>query len=190
MRANAPRAWRTQHRCVTAQDYADAALSIPAVAKASATAGAMGAVTVYILAAAGTQPTTTLVAQVQELLASQAQAGSAVTAAAGTTVAVNIGSSASPVQLAVQPTYDRNTVTTAVTQALQAMLAPDAVELGMTLPLSQVYAVIDAIPGVSLVNIPVFARTDMAQNAAYDQFFRVFELPTAGTITINSSGGS
>lgn len=190
IRANAPRAWRTQHRAVTLQDYADAALSIPAVNKASASAGAMGAVTVYLMAAAAQAPTATLISQVQSLLAGLAAAGSAVTAQAGTTIAVNIGTASMPVQLTVQPTYDRATVLTAVTQALQTMLAPDNVDLGMTLPLSSVYAVIDAIPGVALVNIPVLARVDTSQVVAYDLYFRVYEMPVAGTIVINASGGS
>jgi hypothetical protein len=190
IRANAPRAWKTQQRAITLQDYADAALAIPAVDKASSTAGAMGAVTVYILAAAAQTPTATLVSQVQKALTPIAAAGSTVTVQAGTTIPVNIGSATSPVTLVVQPTYDRATVLTAVTQALQSMLAPDNVDLGMTIPLSSVYAAIDAVPGVSLVNIPVFARNDIAQNAAYDQYFRVYEMPVAGTITINASGGS
>lgn len=190
VRANAPRAWRTQHRCVTEQDYADAALSIPAVNKASASAGAMGAVLVYIMGAAAQAPNGTLIATVQKTLAQLAQAGRAVTVQAGSTVAVNIGSASSPVNLVVQPTYDRATVLTAVTQALQRMLAPDAVDFGMVIPLSQVYATIDAIAGVSLVNIPVFARADQSQTAAYDQYFRTYELPVAGSITINASGGS
>lgn len=190
IRLNAPRAWRTQHRAVTLQDYADAALSIAAVNKASSTAGAMGSVTVYIMAQAAQSPTGTLIQQVQTTLQALCAAGSTVTVQAGATVAVNIGSASAPVALSVQPTYDRNTVLTAVTQALQTMLAPDNVALGMVIPLSSVYAVIDAIPGVSLVNIPVFARVDQAQTAAYDQYFRVYEMPVAGTITINASGGS
>lgn len=190
IRANAPRAWRVQNRAVTLQDYADAALAIPAVNKASATAGAMGAVTVYIMAQAAQTPTQTLVTKAQDSLQTLSAAGSTVTVQAGTTIGVNIGSSTLPVQLSVQPTYDRNTVLTAVIQALQTMLAPDNVDLGMMIPLSSVYGVIDAIPGVSLVNIPVFARVDQAQTAAYDQYFRVYEMPVAGTITINASGGS
>lgn len=190
IRLNAPRAWRTQARAVTLDDYADAALAISAVNKASATAGAMGSVTVYIMAQAAQTPTGTLIQQAQTTLQALCAAGSTVTVQAGTTVAVNIGSASAPVALTVQPTYDRNTVLTAVTQALQTMLAPDNVDLGIVIPLSQVYAVIDNIPGVSLVNIPVFARVDQAQTAAYDQYFRVYEMPVAGTITINASGGS
>lgn len=190
IRSNAPRAFRVQNRCVTLQDYADAALSIPAVNKAAATAGALGAVTVYTMAAAAQVPNATLLSQVQTYLGPLAQAGFSVNVAAGTTVAVNIGSASLPVALNVQPIYDRATVTTAVTQALQRMLAPDNVDLGMVIPLSSVYAVIDAIPGVSLVNIPVLARADGVQTTATDLYFRVFELPVAGTVTINSSGGS
>lgn len=190
IRANAPRAWRTQNRCVTLQDYADAALAIPAVNKAAASAGAMGAVTVYIMAQAAQSPTAALISQAQSALSAISAAGSTVTVAAGTTVPVNIGSSTSPMLLVVQPTYDRNTVLTAVTQALQSLLAPDNVDFGMVIPLSAVYAAVDAIPGVSLVNVPVFARNDASQTANYDQYFRIYELPVAGTITINASGGS
>lgn len=190
VRLNAPRAWRVQGRAVTLADYADAALAIPAVNKASATAGAMGAVTVYIMAQAAQIPNQTLITQVQNALAPLSAAGSTVTVQAGSTIAVNIGSASAPLALSVQPTYDRNTVLTAVTQALGAMLAPDNVDLGIVIPLSAVYGVIDAIAGVSLVNIPVFARVDQAQTAAYDAYFRVYEMPVAGTITINASGGS
>ena len=190
VRANAPRAWRTQNRAVTLQDYADAALALPAVNKAAASAGAMGAVTVYIMAAAAQAASATLIAQAQSALSPIAAAGSAVTVQGATGVAVNIGSVSYPVNLVVQPTYDRASVLTAVTQALQTLLAPDNVDLGMTLPLSTIYATIDAVPGVALVNVPMFARSDQAQTAAYDQYFRVYELPTVGNIVINASGGS
>jgi len=190
IRTNAPRAWRVQSRCITAQDYADAALAIPAIDKASASAGAMGAVTVYVMAAAAQTPTATLIAQAQVLVASQGAAGSTVTVAAGTAIPVNIGSASSPVLLTVQPTFDRASVQTAVTQALQLMLSPAATDLGMVIPLSAVYSTIDQVPGVSMVSIPVFARSDMAQTSNYDQYFRAWELPTPGTIIINASGGS
>lgn len=190
IRTNAPRAWRTQNRCITAQDYADAALAIPAIDKASASAGAMGAVTVYVMAAAAQVPSATLIAQAQALVAAQGAAGSTVTVAAGTAVPVNIGSAASPVLLTVQPTFDRASVQTAVLQALQLLLSPASTDLGMVIPLSTVYSVIDQVPGVAMVSVPVFARSDMAQTANYDQYFRVWELPTPGVITINASGGS
>lgn len=189
VRINAPRAFRTQRRCVTLQDYADLALSIPAVAKASAITSGTGAVTVYILAAQRAAPTTALITQTQALIASAAMAGMSVAVQAGTVVPVNLGSVSSPVQLYIQPTYARAATLGAVTAALQALFAPDAVDFGQLMPLSAVYAAIDAVPGVSTVNIPVYARSDLVQSGTDDAFFRAWEIAAAGTITINATGG-
>jgi len=189
IRINAPRAWRTQKRCVTLADYADAALSLSAVSKASAISSGTGAVTVYILAAQRSAPTTALITQVQNTLAPLVVAGMSVSVQAGTVVSVNIGTSASPVQLYVQPSYNRAATLGAVTAALQAVFAPDAVDFGELVPLSAIYAAVDAVPGVSLVNIPVFARSDLPQTGTFDAFFRAWECPAAGTFTINATGG-
>jgi len=108
---------------------------------------------------------------------------------AGSVVPVNIGSSASPVQLVIQPTYNRAVTLGAVTQALQNLFAPDNVDFGQLMPLSSVYAAIDAVPGVSLVNIPIYARSDLPQSGTFDAFFRAWECPSAGTFVINATGG-
>lgn len=189
IRINAPRAWRTQKRCVTLQDYADAALSLSAVSKASAISSGPGAVTVYILAAQRAAPTTALITQVQATLAPLAMAGMSVSVQAGTVVTVNIGTVASPVQLYVQPAYNRAATLGAVVAALQGVFAADAVDFGELMPLSAIYAAIDAVPGVSLVNIPVYVRSDLAQSGTFDAFFRPWECPAAGTFTINATGG-
>lgn len=189
IRRNAPRAWRTQRRCVTLEDYAGAALAVPAVSRASAVSTGTGVVSVYILGAQRTAPTTALITQVQNTLAPLVLAGMSVAVSAGTVVPVNLGTVANPVQLYVQPTYARADTVGAVTQALQQLFAPDAVDFGQLIPLSAIYACIDAVPGVSLVNIPVFARSDLPQSGVYDAFFRAYEIPSAGTFTINATGG-
>jgi hypothetical protein len=189
VRANAPRAWRTQQRAVTLQDFADAALAIPAVYKASAISAGPGSVTVYIVAAQNTAPTTALINATIALITPLAMAGMSVSVQAGTVVPVNLGSSSSPVQLYVQPTYSRAGTLNAVQQALQALFAPDAVDFGQLMPLSAIYAAIDAVPGVSLVNIPIYARGDLTQSGTFDAFFRTWELPSAGVFTVNATGG-
>lgn len=189
VRLNAPRAWRTQMRCVTLQDYADAALAIPAVAKASAISGGPGSVVIYIIAAQNAAPTAALIAQVQAYVQPLAMAGMTVSVQAGSVIPVNLGSAASPVQLFVQPTYARASTVSAVQQAVQNLFAPDNTDFGQLMPLSAVYAAIDAVPGVSLVNIPIYARSDLAQSGTYDQFFRTWEIPAAGTFTFNATGG-
>lgn len=189
VRINAPRAWRVQQRCVTLQDYADAALSVSAVSKASAISSGTGAVTVYILAAQRAAPTTALITQVQNTLTPLVMAGMSVNVQAGSVVTVNLGSSSSPVQLYVQPTYNRAATLGAVTAALQNLFAPDNVDFGQLMPLSAIYATIDAVPGVSLVNVPIYARSDLPQTGTFDAFFRTWECPAAGTFTINATGG-
>lgn len=189
IRTNAPRAWRTQSRIVTTQDAADSALTLPAVYKASAVAGVAGSVTVYVMAAQNTIPTSTLLSQVQAYLTPLMMAGTSVTVTAGSTVAVNLGTSASPCQLYVQPTYSRAATVTAVQQAVQALFAPDNTDFGEIIPLSAVYAAIDAVPGVSLVNIPIYARADLPQTGTFDALFRAWEVPVPGTFYLNATGG-
>jgi uncharacterized phage protein gp47/JayE len=189
VRINAPRAWRTQQRAVTLQDYADAALSVPAVSKASALMSGPGAVTIYILAAQRAAPTSALITAAQNAVAPRAMAGMSVNIQSGSVVGVNIGSPSAPVQLVVQPTYSRAVTLGAVTQALQTLFSADNTDFGMLMPLSAVYAAIDAVPGVSLVNVPVYARADLPQSGTFDAFFRAWECPAAGTFTLNATGG-
>lgn len=189
VRLNAPRAWRTQRRCVTLTDFADAALAVPAVAKAASVSSGPGSVVIYIIAAANTAPTSALIAQVLAYVQPLAMAGMSVSVQAGSVVPVNLGTSSQPVQIFVQPAYSRAATLSAVQQAVQTLFAPDNTDFGMLMPLSAVYAAIDAVPGVSLVNIPVYARNDVAQSGTYDAFFRAYEIPAAGTFTFNGTGG-
>jgi uncharacterized phage protein gp47/JayE len=159
------------------------------VYKASAISAGPGSVTVYIVAAQNTAPTTALINATIALITPLAMAGMSVSVQAGTVVPVNLGSSSSPVQLYVQPTYSRAGTLNAVQQALQALFAPDAVDFGQLMPLSAIYAAIDAVPGVSLVNIPIYARGDLTQSGTFDAFFRTWELPSAGVFTVNATGG-
>lgn len=189
IRTNAPRAWRFQQRAVTVQDVADAALATPAVYKASAILSGPGSATVFIVAAQNTAASTSLITAVQNYLSPLMMAGCTVSVQGGTTVPVNLGTPENPVQLGVQPTYNRANTVSAVQQAISNLFAPDAVDFGQLMPLSAVYAAIDAVPGVSLVSIPVYARSDLPQTGTADAFFRAWEIPAAGTVTVNATGG-
>lgn len=189
IRANAPLAWRTQGRAVTMQDFHDLALQVPGVTLAGAVANHSTSVTVYVTGPGGTAPSAVLQTNVLDSLASYTLAGVSLTVSAPTIVAVNFGTAGNPCLLTVKPKYSRAAVLGAVTTAIQNMLSLGNISLGMRVSLSQVYQIVQSIPGVDYIYIPVMARSDASQSGTADVVLRPNELPSPGTITLNASGG-
>ncbi|MFF1701324.1 baseplate J/gp47 family protein [Streptomyces sp. NPDC058252] len=190
IRANAPRVFRTQDRCVTIQDFTDLALTVPGVVRANAVASTFTSISVYIIGPDGGTPSSKALNAVQAALQDKALAGTSVTVAGPTVVAVNIGNAANPVVVECWPRFSRAAVLHDVQQALKNMLGFANVDFGMRLTLSDFYKTILAVDGVRYASIQMVARADAAQTGTADAVFRAWEIPKVGDIShITMTGG-
>jgi predicted phage baseplate assembly protein len=190
IRANAPRIFRTQDRCVTLADFSDLALTIPGIVRANAIASTYTSISVFVIGSAGGAPSTTTLQNVQTSLQAKALAGTTVTVSGPTTVKVNVGNSSNPITVECWPRYSRASVLYDVQQALKTMLSFANVDFGMRLTLSDFYKTILDVEGVRYVDIPLIARADAAQTGTADIVMRAWEIPTVGNIAnITMTGG-
>ena len=187
IRVNAPRAYRTQDRAVTLDDYGNLALGVSAVSQANAIANTYTNVTVYITAVGNTTPSQGLLDTVTTYLSSRAMAGATVTVQAGSFIPVNVGSTASPVIIGCSPRYNPSALKTKATQAIQALFAPEKATFAQRISVSAVYAALNAIPGVDYAIIPLMARNDAVQSGTADVICRAWELPVAGNIVVTAT---
>ena len=187
IRVNAPRAYRTQDRAVTLNDFGDLALGVSSVSQANAVANTYTNVTVYITAVGNTTPTQGLLDVVTGYLQDRAMAGATVTAQAASFVPVNIGSTGTPVVVGCDPRYNPTALQTKATQAIQGLFDPANVTFGQRLSVSSVYSAVNAIPGVSYVVIPLMARNDAVQSGTADVICRAWEIPVAGNIVVTAT---
>lgn len=190
IRVNAPRAFTTQQRAVTLDDYGNLAMSLPAVSQAKAVATTYTNVTVYIAGTGNTIPTQQILDSVTTYLQPLSLAGTTVTCTAASQVGINVGSSGTPVLIGCSPRYSPNSIKTLATQAIQNLFAPSNVALGGRVSLSSVYSALYNIPGVQYVNIPLFVRADATQTGAADILMRAYELPISGSIVITVTATS
>ncbi|MFI9271863.1 baseplate J/gp47 family protein [Kitasatospora sp. NPDC052896] len=189
IRANAPRAFRTQGRAVNLQDYADLALNVQGVADAMAVGVSNAAVSVYVIGPNYTPLSEFQRDQVAAYVQPLSLAGAVVSVFNGTLVPINIGGQTTPIQLGVLQRYRRQNVVLAVTQNVQNAFAPGIVGFGSRVSLSQIYEIIQSTPGVDWVQINIMARYDLPQSGTADILCRDWEIPVFGNIYIAASGG-
>lgn len=190
IRANAPRIFRTQDRCVTLADFSDLALTTPGIVRASAIASTYTSISVFVIGSDGGAPSATTLQNVQTSLQGKALAGTTVTVSGPTTVQANVGNSSNPLTVECWPRYSRASVLYDVQQALKTMLSFAHVDFGMRLTLSDFYKTILAVDGVRYVDVPMIARADAAQTGTADIVMRAWEIPTVGNIAnITMTGG-
>jgi predicted phage baseplate assembly protein len=189
VRSNAPRSYRIISRAITAQDFEDLALTVPGVIRASAIADFHTSVTVYILGPGGRAPNNDLLTRTLRSLSAQCLAGTTVTIAGPTFVAVNLGSVATPVTIEVWPSFKNATVKFAAEQAIRTLLDPANVDFGTRLTLSDFFSALISVQGVRYIGIPMFARSDAPQSGTADIVCKPWEFPNLGTLQIVVSGG-
>lgn len=192
IRTNAPKAYRTQNRAVTIADYADLALGVAAVYKAAAVGNSYTSITVFIVGPNGSTASQGLKDAVKTYLDSRKMAGTTVTVSNASVIPINIGSVSGPTAptiLGVLPNYRRADVTAEVTNALKDYLSLANVSFGQRISLSDIYRVIASVPGVAYAQIALLARSDAAQSGTSDIQLREWEVPSAGNIVINATGG-
>ncbi|WP_371590930.1 baseplate J/gp47 family protein [Streptomyces sp. NBC_00470] len=189
IRRNAPRVNRIQDRAVALRDYEDLALSIQGVAKSSAIGNTTSQVTVFLMGQSNFAPADDLITGTERYLQQRASIGVRVIVNAGTLVPVQVGTEADPVVLGVYPNFRAADVLLAGKQAIQTLLSDVNTDFGATLPASRAYRVLDEIPGVEFVKIPLFARIDSVQVGAQDILCRDWEIPAQGDTFIVTDGG-
>lgn len=189
IRRNAPKAWGTQDRAVTADDYAALALAVPGVDKAEALGQSTSLITLFLLGARNSVPPVSLFERTTQYVQARSMAGVTVVCQSGTLVPVNFGSAALPVTVGVMPQYRRTDTQLAVTQALQTLLDPDRTGFQQRVTVADAYAAVHDIPGVLYVHIPIMARADQAQTGTDDVLCREWEVPIPGVINITAVGG-
>ncbi|MEU5425153.1 baseplate J/gp47 family protein [Streptomyces olivoreticuli] len=189
IRANAPRAHRTQDRAVSLRDYADLALAVPGVSKARALARQTTSVQVRIVTTRNGSPSAELLDRTERFLQQRAVAGVNVTVAPGALVRVHMGAKDTPIVLGLYPNHRREDALLAGTQALQGLLSDTGTEFGMSIPVSRVYGLLDALPGVEYVKIPFLTRDGAVQAGAQDIVCRDWEIPVPGNLFIVTDGG-
>ncbi|MFK0015760.1 baseplate J/gp47 family protein [Streptomyces sp. NPDC091027] len=189
IRANAPKAFRTQDRAVTLRDFEDLALAVPGNAKAKATGNHYSSITISIIGADNATPSEDQITATVRYVQDRTLTGVYVSVTAGTLVGVNIGSTGSPVVLGVYPNFRASEVVLAARKALQDLLSSQRSSFGQRIPASRIYALLDGIPGVEYVVIPLLARADGPQTGTQDIICRGWEIPVAGQIFITADGG-
>jgi hypothetical protein len=110
--------------------------------------------------------------------------GTTLTVADPTYVGVDV-----TVTINVLPTYKRATVQTAVTNAINALFAYSAVDFGKQVSLSDVYHAINTTEGVDYGTTSMLGRTPGTPGTAADVVMAANEIPIAGTVTVNATGG-
>ncbi|HET7110119.1 MAG TPA: putative baseplate assembly protein [Gemmatimonadales bacterium] len=177
IRQNAPRSLTAVNRAVTTDDYAALARRVMGVGKALAEATSSTAVTVRIapVNAPGSVASAAVKTAVTNYLEPRKMIGVTVTIGDPVYVPVDI-----EVDIQVLPTYRRQTVQDAVLRSLSAIFDYYAVDFGKRITLSRIYRAIYETEGVDYgtVSLP-----------AADVVMTTTQIPTAGTITVNATGG-
>lgn len=195
IRANAPKAYATQTRAVSATDFSSLALNVPGVLMSNAVANHNTSVTLYVLGPNYLAPSTGLQNNILNYFngtndgVKKTLAGVSLTIGTPSLVPVDVGSVANNVTLQVLPNYNQAVVLANVTTAVQSVLAPPTTTFGMLLNVSSIYSAIMAVPGVQYVLIPVMTREDVTQTTNNPIQFRQSEIPVAGNFYVTATGG-
>ncbi|MET9119959.1 baseplate J/gp47 family protein [Streptomyces sp. NPDC004528] len=189
IRVNAPKVARTQARAVTLRDFEDLALAVPGNAKAKAIGQHYSSITVAIIGADNASPSDDQITATARFVQDLTITGVYVNVIAGSLVGVNIGAQGTPVVLGIYPNFRASDVVLAAQKALQDLLSSQRSSFGQRIPTSRIYALLDDIPGVEYVTIPLLARADGPQSGTLDIICRDWEIPVAGQIYITADGG-
>lgn len=189
IRVNAPKVHRAQDRAVTLRDFEDLALAVPGNAKAKATGSHYSSITITIIGADNDLPSEDQVTATVRYVQDRTLTGVYVSVTPGTLVPINIGSATKPAVLGIYSNFRAADVVLAARKAVQDLLSSQRSSFGQRIPASRIYALLDAIPGVEYVSLPLLARADGPQTGTQDIICRDWEIPVAGQIYLTADGG-
>lgn len=181
IRVNAPRSLSALNRAVTLKDYANLALQVSGIAKAVAT-NVGTAVTVHLAPFGGGNAAAAKKTEVSAYLDERKMINHTVALADPTYLPLTI-----TVDVDVLPNYSRAVVALAAENAINNLLSFENVDFGYRISLSKIYDVVQSVPGVNYA--AVTELSDDGLGGVADVVPAATEIPTAGTTTINATGG-
>lgn len=192
IRENASANFGTQSRAITLDDFANLAVSVPGVGKASAVQSITNAITVYVAPQGGggvdgggapTSALITLMTTVSNTLQNAAPAPATVSILGPTYVPINI-----TVTVHVANNYRDDRVSAAATAALTDMLSFDNVIFADTVSTADIQLALAQVAGASWTDISVL---DQFGGSGYNASITLAsnQMPVLGTLTVNTAGG-
>jgi hypothetical protein len=186
----APTLFSSMQRAVTADDYAAQALLFPGVAKARATAANWNFVNLYIAPSGdGELPSDILKSDLLTYFEDRRMLTSFIRIQNPDYVRVQVTAAIDALAY-----YKASDVLANAQAAIQDLLSFDNAQFGQILYISNIYEVLEAVPGVSTVFVSVFNRTDSSDPLTSDG--RVLmsenEIPVLrdGDLNVTVSGGA
>lgn len=182
MRRNVPRSLRALERAVTLEDYAALALRVGGVAKASGAASTSTSILLAVAPVGGGNPTTTVTDAVQRFLDARKMIGATVTIGNPTYVPINV-----TVSVDVNSRFRRSVVSKNVETALKNIFLFDNVSFGQKVTKAMSFKAGAIIEGVDVFDITAHNRDGAGDDGNLTLAYN--EIPVAGTITVNATGG-
>jgi predicted phage baseplate assembly protein len=190
IRANAPQVFATQQRAVSLADFEALAANVPGVTACNAVANHSTSVSIYALGPNFLPASTALQTQIVNAIAGNTLAGVSVSVVAPTMVSIDVGSSATPLQVQVLPNYIMASVAQNIESALTALFQPPNVSFGQLITVGMVYQTILAVAGVQWCVVPVITREDVTQTGTTSIQLRSSEIAQPGSYSnIVTQGG-
>jgi Baseplate J-like protein len=183
----APSVFASMQRAVTAQDYVAQAKLFPGVSKARAEAASWNKVKLYIAPTGqGEPPSDVMMRDLLAYFEDKRMLTSIIEIESPDYVGIDIEANVIALR------HFRNSdVQNDADKAVRELLEFEKVDFKQTLYLSKVYEKIEALPGVDSVFVTRFQRANVAAAIATDGLIQLLEneIPLAGRLTINISGG-
>ena len=182
LRRNIPRSLRALERAVTLEDHESLALDVGGIGKSSASASTASSVLLAVAPFGGGLASAELKAQVDTYVTNRAMIGTVVTMIDPVYVPINI-----VFAIEVNARARRTTVTNAVLKVVTDLLAFDQVEFGMKVTKAPFFHKVVDVSGVDYVSITAFNRDGAGDDVEIPLAYN--EIPKAGTIVVNATGG-
>jgi uncharacterized phage protein gp47/JayE len=85
--------------------------------------------------------------------------------------------------------YNQSTVQQAALATVQNLLLFSSVDFGYRITVSSVYHALQMVEGVDYCSVSVLCRNEITPQTVGDIQCAAYEIPIAGTLTVNANGG-
>jgi hypothetical protein len=194
MRISIPQSIKSLSRAVTVADYANLALQVPGVVRATATGNFFSTVTVYVAPPGGGQPSTTLTTAVSQYILPRALLGVGLTVSGPRYINANIS-----VTIAVFAQFNQASVVAACLTAINLFFSFDNQNFGNVVHVGEIYHLLESVVGVDYVIITKMVASDASNQAVVENLDpartsthgtgQVNDIWVVGTITLTGTGG-